>query len=203
MLHSLVLATALLVAGPSAPIGAAPIMGCHPLLPLPGDTGLEPRPIIVLDDEVFEGEIDALDPADIHRIEVLCWNPETRRFARGGIGVVHVTTKAAIEAPRERLARLLERQDQFYEEHGTFAETLAGLGLSNEDGSVTFAADASGWSASAPGTTVPARCRVFDGDAEPPRAGMPRGEIECRADPSVHLPAIGALYDELVASKAR
>jgi hypothetical protein len=186
-MHSIILrvlslapALALLSVGASMPDVA---MKCG------GVTAPGGKPIVSIDGVIRSPDYVSpieLTELDIHRIDIVCMNPEDSTFNRTrGWGVVSIWTRQG-PAPRveEALAVIREAQDAHLAKHGHYIVALEDIRFPENMKPVhmTMDADRRGWIAR---TTLPRllrTCTMLDGTVAVPLPNEPR-KPRCVSDP--------------------
>ena len=169
---------------------------CSPQLQMPG---LERTEVVLqLDGSVVvggPGDLDRIDPSDIHSFTITCWNPATGEFGGGGrIPVIVIMTKRFVESRRAPLDRLLRAQEAHFSQFSRYARRLTDLvafGVPH-DTMLEFSATSAGWSAATPQVDAAYRCFVFSGDAAEGLARVKQPEVVCRDGVS---PALREMYE--------
>ena len=191
---------------------------CSPQMAWPGAERGEPVTLmdglIVGTGQLALATLGIDDQADIHSLDLICWNPATGEFQTGGgINVFLTLTTRFVKSTRAPIEALLRAQEAYFSEHSSYAQSLDDLvefGVPR-DAMLEFSATSTGWSATTPRDDVDYRCFVFSGDAapelawtnphvdEPPQLAWTNPhEVVCQPERAKASRALREMYESLV-----
>ncbi len=183
---------------------------CSPQMTWPGAERGEPVTLmdglIVGTGQLALATLGIDDQADIHSLDLICWNPATGEFYNpgpgtgGGINVFLLLTTRFVKSTRAPIEALLRAQEAYFSQHSRYAQSLddlVGFGVAR-DAMLEFSATSTGWSATTPRDDVDYRCFVFSGNATPELAEMKEHEVVCQTENAKASRALRERYESLV-----
>ncbi len=179
---------------PTTTDGIAPTRKCASTVTLPGIE--EKMPVYLVDGgivDIPDGNTDFLAKLDIDFVDITCWSPETGEFSRRpGVSVVYMTTKASTQRARDPIEQLVQAQEAYLAEHGSYATSLDELvsrsGPSASSApyeNIDFISYENGWSASTVEGVGAIQCSAFQGEIDPGFPVLSAGTILCENDYSI------------------